>query len=128
MNYNNYCNVNVLMGKTLSSISGVSGDDELVFVTTTGESYRMYHMQDCCENVYLEDVVGDLQDLVGSEILLAEEVSGEGPADSGDESYYESYTYTFYKFATRLGYVDLRWLGTSNGYYSEGVSFQKVED
>jgi len=120
--YDKYCNVDVLKGKTLSSISGDVGGDEIVFVTTDGERYRMLHEQDCCENVSLEDIVGDLQDLVGSEILIAEEVEGESPADF---EAYESHTWTFYKFATRKGYVDLRWLGTSNGYYSEGVSFVK---
>ena len=118
----NYCNVDVLEGKTLSGISGEVGDGEVVFVTTDGERYRMYHEQDCCENVSLEDIVGDLQDLVGSEILVAEEVNGEGPADFEAS---KSHTWTFYKFATRKGYVDLRWLGTSNGYYSESVSFVK---
>ena len=116
----NYCNVDVLKGKTLASL--VDEGNELVFKTTDGETYRMYHEQDCCESVVLEDVVGDLEDLVGSEILIAEEVDGESPADF---EAYESYTWTFYKFATRKGYVDLRWLGQSNGYYSEGVSFIK---
>lgn len=115
-----YFNVEVLKGKTLASL--VDEGNELVFKTTDGETYRMYHEQDCCESVVLEDVVGDLEDLVGSEILIAEEVEGESPADF---EAYESYTWTFYKFATRKGYVDLRWLGQSNGYYSEGVSFIK---
>lgn len=115
-----YCNVDVLKGKTLASL--VDEGNELVFKTTDGETYRMYHEQDCCESVVLEDVVGDLEDLVGSEILVAEEVEGESPADF---EAYESYTWTFYKFATLKGYVDLRWLGQSNGYYSEGVSFMK---
>ena len=119
--YGNYCNVDVLTGKTLESV--VDEGNELVFKTTDGETYRMYHEQDCCESVVLEDVVGDLQDLVGSVILVAEEVEGESPADF---EAYESYTWTFYKFATRKGYVDLRWLGQSNGYYSESVSFCKV--
>ena len=121
MNWRNeYFNVEVLKGKTLASL--VNEGDELVFKTTDGETYRMYHEQDCCEHVRIEDIVGDLQDLVGSEILIAEEVEGESPADF---EAYESYTWTFYKFATRKGYVDLRWLGESNGYYSEGVSFIK---
>jgi hypothetical protein len=119
--YGNYCNVDVLTGKTLESL--VDEGNELIFKTTDGETYRMYHEQDCCESVVLEDVVGDLQDLVGSVILVAEEVEGESPADF---EAYESYTWTFYKFATRKGYVDLRWLGQSNGYYSESVSFCKV--
>jgi len=123
MNYHDkYCDVNVLKGKTLVSV--VDHGDELVFKTTDGETYRMYHQQDCCEHVVLDDVVGDLQDLVGSEILVAEKVDGESPVDF---EAYESHTWTFYKFATHNGYVDLRWLGSSNGYYSEGVDFVKVQ-
>ena len=118
--YDNYCKVDVLKGKTLSSIK--ADDYEIVFETTDGERYRMYHEQDCCESVRVEDIVGDLEDLVGSELLIAEEVDGESPADF---EAYESYTWTFYKFATRKGYVDIRWLGQSNGYYSESVSFIK---
>ena len=68
----------------------------------------------------INDIVGDLQDLVGEPLLLAEEVDGETPVDFNVRDH-ESVTWTFYKFATRKGYVDVRWLGESNGYYSEGV-------
>lgn len=118
--YGNYCNVDVLKGKTLSSIN--ESGDEIVFETTDGERYRMYHEQDCCESVSIESIVGDLEDLVGSELLMAEEVEGTSPVDF---EAYESHTWTFYKFATLKGYVDIRWLGSSNGYYSESVSFVK---
>lgn len=125
MNERNYCEVTKLKGKTLSSVSGGVGDDSIEFRTTDGETYLMYHEQDCCESVSIQDIVGDLQDLVGSEILLAEEVTGESPVDF-DDKYMDSYSWTFYKFATLKGYVDIRWLGESNGYYSEGVSFRKM--
>lgn len=125
MNERNYCEVTKLKGKTLSSVSGGVGDDSIEFRTTDGETYLMYHEQDCCESVSIQDIVGDLEDLVGSEILLAEEVTGESPVDF-DDKYMDSYSWTFYKLATLKGYVDIRWLGESNGYYSEGVSFRKM--
>ena len=107
-----------MMGKVFTSVYGNVDGDTLVFENNT-ERFVFFHSQDCCEDVRINDIVGDLEDLVGEPLLIAEEVSG---ATEPDEEHYESYTYTFYKFATRKGYVDVRWLGESNGYYSEGVS------
>jgi len=116
--------IELLLGKTLVSVIGGKGDDEIIFTTDSGEKYLMYHQQDCCESVWVEDVEGDLQGLVGNPILVAEEVvSYEGEQlDKWDDSY----TWTFYKLATIKGHVDIRWYGTSNGYYSESVDFVKV--
>lgn len=76
--------------------------------------------------MYLEDTAGDLQGLIGSEILLAEEVDN---YDAGDPSEYsESYTWTFYKLSTIKESVTLRWLGESNGYYAEDVDFFRITD
>jgi hypothetical protein len=107
-----------MVGKTFVRVEGAVGAGEMLFETADGERFLFTHLQDCCENVDINDVVGDLEDLVGEPLLLAEEVSG---ATEPDAEHYESYTYTFYKFATRRGYVDVRWLGESNGYYSEAV-------
>ena len=113
--------IEMLLNKTLTSIEQV-GNDELYFLTTEGDKFKMYHEQDCCESVWLEETIGDLEDLIGSPLLMAEVVI-ESPPESDN---YESATWTFYKFATIKGYVTLRWVGESNGYYSESVNFRKV--
>ena len=64
---------------------------------------------------------------LGEPLLMAEEsTSGKHPEGYTPSEYEESFTWTFYKFATRKGYVDVRWLGESNGYYSESVDFDEV--
>ena len=124
MDYNNIVDTQKgmaqMLGKTFVQVSGAVGNFDLLFETANGERFMFSHQQDCCERVDINDIVGDLQDLVGEPLLLAEEVEGETPVDFNEREY-ESVTWTFYKFATRKGYVDVRWLGESNGYYSEGV-------
>ena len=118
-----YAEIKDMVGKTFTRVYGGVGDGEMVFENDT-ERYVFTHDQDCCESVDINDVVGDLEDLVGEPLLMAEEVSGYiGP----EPEYADSYTYTFYKFATRKGYVDVRWLGESNGYYSESVDLHYVQ-
>lgn len=115
-----------LVGKTMESVVN-KDDEELIFTTTDGEVFKLYHNQDCCESVTI--IVGDLQDLVGSPILVSEESSclkDENPAEVEVPGYQDSFTWTFYKFATIKGYVDIRWYGESNGYYSESVDFARV--
>lgn len=115
-----------LVGKTMAAV--VNQDDVVVFTDTEGKTYRLFHREDCCESVRVEDVCGDLADLVGEPLLQADEsTSSEDPEGCKPESQYrESFTWTFYRLATIKGSVVIRWLGESNGYYSESVDF--VED
>lgn len=117
-----------LKGKTLVGVTGAKGDERMVFTCLDGDQYELVHVEDCCETVLIEDVCGDLSDLVG-EVLTAEEVSSEGYPPPVSEGGYtpESYSWTFYRIGTARGLVTVRWLGESNGYYSESVTFRKVD-
>lgn len=97
-------------------------DDQIIFYMSDNTKVTMYHDQDCCESVTIEDITGNFADLVGNPLLVAEErvSDGEDRTEDGDTDY-ESYTYTFYTLRGIGGSVDIRWHGHSNGYYSERV-------
>lgn len=116
--------VKELLGKTLVKIDVNREADEITFTTATGDIYRMFHDQDCCESVTITDIAGDLKNLIGAPLTMAEESTN--CEDSAGIESLDSFTWTFYKFATVKGFVDIRWLGESNGYYSESVDFEKV--
>lgn len=110
-----YTDLSLLKGHTLTSVAVSMGGEWIEFVRDDGVTVCMDHSQDCCECARIEDIVGDPDDLVGSPLLVAEEASRDAPQEYGTG------TWTFYRFRTLKGSVDIRWLGTSNGYYSESV-------
>ena len=126
MLYKNSVNISELLGKTIISIQGMEKEnDEINIICSDGTKYLMFHDQSCCEEVYIEDVCGNVEDLLNTPITLAEDVSNE--CDNGALSEWDdSYTWTYYKLATVKGYVSIRWYGTSNGCYSESVDLIKV--
>jgi len=104
MNNTNVYSYDDLIGKTFTNVytcdHPVYGDKyKLCFELADGGRYVFYHDQDCCESVYIEDICGELSDLEGTPILLAEETSSEGRGrkECPDDG---THTYTFYKFAT----------------------------
>lgn len=118
------CDISELVGKTFDEVTNVD-DERINFIGSLNCGYTMYHDQDCCESVRLEDVCGDLQDLVGTPILSAYEDTNEDCPKLNDWD--DSYTWTFYRLATIKGTVTLRWYGTSNGYYSESVVLYRTQ-
>lgn len=119
--YYNRAEVEDMQGKTLIKIEAT--EDTIDFFTEDGLHYLMFHSQDCCESVTIDDINGDLNDLLNTPLLISEEVSSEELTSD-----YDSCTWTFYKFATVKGYVNVKWYGTSNGYYSESVDFRLIND
>ena len=112
------------IGSTILNVEGAEKDsDEIVFTTTNG-TFKMYHEQDCCETVTVDDIIG-ADKLVGSVVLdFIEKV--DYTMDAKGNYNEESHTWTFYTIRTSKGYTDIKWYGESNGYYSESVDFEKV--
>lgn len=130
-----------LLGRVITKIENIK-DKALVFYVENeygndkeDKIFYMSHSQQCCEDVYIESITGDIDDLIGSPILLASEVvstmelSQEKMAalNSESDNHYDM-LWTFYKLSTIKGYVDIRWQGNSNGYYSVSVDFACVTE
>ena len=111
-----------MVGLTMISVIN-ENDARLIFTSTDGRRFEFHYVPDCCASCVIEDVCGDLSDLVGSPLVEADEVSNyEGPVPE----YAESYTWTFYRFSTVKGTVTVRWFGESHGYYSESVTLSET--
>ena len=123
-------NIQELAGKKIVAIDIVDGDskdNEIRIEIEGGRVFRFYHSQDCCECVTIEpsqDGDGSLLSLVGKEIR---EVSMEA-IESGapPPKYPESWTRTTITFRTDSETVISRWIGESNGYYSEDVDLEEI--
>lgn len=107
-----------LLGQTIKK---VIEDGYTVEFATTNSKYLMTHEQCSSEEVWLEDVTGDWDDVIGCPITLAEEVSGEFPLENS-----EDLEWTFYKLGTSKGSVTLRWGCYTDTYYSTDVSLLKI--
>lgn len=114
-----------LKGKTLTKIEINDDKTQIIYHTLCGEKYRQQHNQDCCESVGIEDICGDLADVINSPIVLAEESTSQENPKVKEYCSDNSFTWTFYKLSTIKGPVTVRWYGESNGYYSEGVNLAK---
>ena len=130
MGYDDEVPFETLQGKRLTTITGLEIGSELVtFTCADGEKFVMLHHQNCCERVAVEDIHGEVADLLLEPIARAYESSStERPSDAPKPEYEpDSETWTFYRLVTATGAtVVIRWLGESNGYYSESVSFERV--
>lgn len=104
-----------LEGKTISKITGVEVNSREIYIeTSNGEKYQFYHSQDCCESVSVEDVQGNINNILNTPIKRFTETITRG----GD-----SWTRTRHRITTEKGSLVIIWLGESNGWYNEDVTF-----
>ena len=115
--------INEMLGRTFKEVFK-NENDELVFRGdysrgVWGTVFTFFHFQECCEKVWIEDIVGDLDDLQDEPLTEAEVVTEECDVGDGHQ------TWSFFKFGTSKGCVTVRWCGESNGFYSERVSLKR---
>lgn len=111
-------NFSDLKGKTLISIDGaVKESSRITFICDTGEEYVLYYDARCCEDVSIEDIAGEILDVIGYELLLAEMVKNHNQV--GD-------TWCFYKLSTIRGSITIRWFSEEN-YYSDEADFARIK-
>ena len=115
---NNMCDIDDLVGKV---IKGLTYSDEYFQILTDDCVYAFYHEYSCCESVWLTQVDGISDKIIGSRIVIAEEVVDEKDTEYGH------ITWTFYKIGTNKGMIDFRFQGESDGGYSETVDLVKIE-
>lgn len=99
------------------------------FQDSEDNDYVLGHEQDCCETVTLEDMCGDLQDLIGAPILVAEHRTGDAEIlyeNKHGEGYDTCAEYNFYELGTIKGSVTIRYHGQSNGYYSMRANLYEI--
>ena len=102
-----------IQGMTITAVVYKETDESLLIHLNT-HVLEMIHHQECCETVYLADVVGSFEDLIGYPLLEVSETIVNNEIG-------ESSTASYYNFRTVKASVQLRWVGESNGYYSETV-------
>ena len=104
-----------IIGKKIADVQRSS--DEIEFITECGERYKMYHSQDCCENVYIDAIDGNLDGLIGGVVRDANVSTNDG-SSGGNEV-----LWTYYRIRTENEFCHITWRGSSNGYYSVSVKF-----
>ena len=107
-----------MIGKTFISIKGTIRDNYLEFTDTEGNEYTFVGVSNG-PDPWIEDIVGDLNDLLGTPMVIAR-------VDSNDSDSFHSWT--FYNFGTVNGYVTIRWCSEDARYYGARVIYMINKD
>ena len=108
-----------MAGEVLRYVDIDPDKNEILLTTESGRQFLFYHCQDCCESVEIEGTDGEWRELIGKplvEVTQCEIDRGDPPPECPD-----SWTRTALTFKVDGATVISRWIGESNGYYSESV-------
>mgnify|MGYP001809990637 FL=1 len=108
-------NISDLIGLTMKSVA--KDNDMISFESIDGRKFTLEHNQNCCEEVVIQEIVGDLTNLIGQPILCVEKVE--------DESFSARV-----KFETNKGTVFISWeaiLGGCGNWYTVVDCFEHAD-
>jgi len=111
-----------MIGETIKYIDVDEYDHQIRVETESGRVFLIYHKQDCCESVRLVDINGNIKNLKGKVIEDFTHMSKQ----FSDELGHGSKTITLITFFVDDSTVTTRWIGESNGYYSEEISVEEI--
>lgn len=112
-----------LKGEVLDYIDVDPENDTILLTTRSGRKVLIHHRQDCCESVRIVDTIGEWRNIVGKVIVDAVHESKEV---IGEHDCAYSRTDTDLIFRVDDATVISRWVGESNGYYSEDVDISDI--
>ncbi len=112
----------VLVGEVLDAVDIDREKDQILLTTRSGRQFLIYHEQKCCETVEISGQDGSFIRLVGKPIVEAREIA----IDTTKDDSYGTETTTTLIFRVDGETVISRWVGDSNGYYSESVDIAEL--
>lgn len=128
--WDNRSRIEALDGKVVKFIDlDLDRDDgEIRIECEDGSVFLFHHQQDCCEYVNIVDVKGDPVKLQGYKLKVSEEVIRDPDKEEFPDrlEFAESSTLTTHTFKTTEETLVVKWIGTSNGYYSESVDIHEI--
>ncbi len=110
-----------LVGEVLDAVDIDREENQILLTTRSGRRFLVYHEQDCCETVAISGQDGSFDRLIGKPIVEARDFA----VDTGDDEI-DSQTTTTLVFRVDDQTVISRWIGDSNGYYSESVDIAEL--
>jgi hypothetical protein len=112
-----------LVGEVLDAVDIDREENQILLTTRSGRKFLVYHEQDCCETVAISTQDGSFDNLIGKPIVEARDFAVDTGESEGD---YDSQTTTTLVFRVDDQTVISRWIGDSNGYYSESVDIAEL--
>ena len=112
----------VLVGEVLDAVDIDREENQILLTARSGRKFLVYHEQDCCEKVQIVGQDGGFDKLIGKPIVEARDFA----VDTSEEAIDSSQTTTALVFRVDDQTVVSRWIGDSNGYYSESVDIAEL--